>query len=111
MSKFVITTQSNGEFHFNLIANNGQVILSSQGYSAHASCLNGIDSVRRNSADDSKFVTKAASDGRPYFVLMATNGQVIGTSQMYADDASCKNGIASVKANAPAADIDDQTKG
>jgi len=111
MSKFVITTQANGDFQFNLVANNGQVILTSQGYSAHASCLNGIDSVRRNSADPSKFVTKTASDGRPYFVLMATNGQVIGNSQMYADQGSCQKGIVSVQTNAPAADIDDQTKG
>lgn len=111
MSKFVITTQANGDYHFNLVANNGQVILTSQGYSAHASCLNGIDSVRRNAADASKFVSKTASDGRPYFVLMATNGQVIGNSQMYSDESACQKGIASVQANAAAADIDDQTKG
>lgn len=47
------------------------------------------------------FELKDASNGKSYFVLKATNGQVVGQSQMYASEASCKNGIESVKKNAP----------
>ena len=110
MSKFTITTRKNGEFQFTLSASNGQVILTSQGYSNRANCTNGIESVRKNAMDESKFVEKTAADGSPYFVLMATNGQVIGTSQMYASADSCKKGIASVKANAVNAVVADETQ-
>ena len=108
MGKFVITKRTNGEFQFNLVANNGQTILSSEGYTTKPNCQNGIDSVRRNSSDDSKYERKTSSNGKPYFNLKATNGQIIGTSQMYESEASRDNGIASVKANAPHATVDDQ---
>lgn len=49
--KFEIYTDKAGEFRFRLKAANGEVIATSQGYSAKASALNGIDSVRRNAAD------------------------------------------------------------
>ncbi len=49
--KFEIFKDSSGEFRFNLKAKNGQVIISSKGYKAKASCKNGIESVRRNSVN------------------------------------------------------------
>jgi len=109
MGKFVITTRSNGEFQFNLQAGNGQTILSSEGYVAKTSCLNGIESVRKNSAEDSRFERKESANGKWYFNLKATNGQVIGSSQMYESEAGRDNGIESVKNNAPEATVDDQT--
>lgn len=109
MGKFVLTTRKNGEFQFNLKASNGQVILASQGYAAKSSCLNGIESVRKNSADDEKFERKESANGKYFFNLKATNGQVIGSSEMYESKAACENGIASVTKNAPDAEVDDQT--
>ena len=50
MGKFVVKTTKTG-FVFNLKAGNGEVIAVSEGYKAKASCLNGIDSVRRNAPD------------------------------------------------------------
>ena len=47
MGKFVISTRSNGEYQFNLKADNGQVILSSEGYTTKAGCENGIESVKK----------------------------------------------------------------
>lgn len=110
MGKFELTTRKNGEFQFNLKASNGQVILTSQGYKTKASCLNGIESVRKNSQDPARFEKKVASNGKPFFNLMATNGQVIGSSQMYASDATCQNGINSVMKNAPEAPIVEMTE-
>ena len=110
MGKFEITARKNGEFQFNLKATNGQVILTSQGYKTKASCLNGVESVKKNSQEDARFDVKVATNGKPYFNLMATNGQVIGSSQMYANDTTCKNGIESVKKNAPDAEIVDLTE-
>lgn len=109
MGKFVITKRVNGEFQFSLKAGNGQEILRSEGYSSKNNCENGIESVKRNSQDDSKFDRKTAANGKPYFNLKATNGQIIGTSEMYESEAGRDNGIESVKKNAPEATIEDQT--
>lgn len=55
-----------------------------------------------------KFVIKQAKTG-PMFNLKAGNGQVIATSEIYNSMAACKNGIESVRKNAPIAPIEDQT--
>ena len=55
-----------------------------------------------------KFVIKETKTGVK-FDLKATNGQVIATSEVYNSMAACKNGIESVKKNAPVANIEDQT--
>jgi uncharacterized protein YegP (UPF0339 family) len=98
-----------GKFHFNLKAGNGEVILTSEHYEAKASAENGIDSVRRNAPDDARFERKTSKAGEPYFVLTATNGQVIGVSEMYTSAAGMENGIASVKRHAPDAKLKDLT--
>lgn len=46
--KFEIYKDKKGEFRFRLIAANGQVIATSQGYKTKASCKNGINSVKKN---------------------------------------------------------------
>jgi len=107
MGKFVITQRSNGEYQFNLKADNGQTILASEGYSSKANCENGIASVRKNSQDDARFVRATSKNGKHYFNLKASNGQVIGTSEMYESSSSMENGIASVKKNAPDAKVDE----
>jgi uncharacterized protein YegP (UPF0339 family) len=109
MGKFVITKRANGEFQFNLKAGNGQTILTSEGYSTKAAATNGIESVQKNSQDDSKFDRKESSNGKPYFNLKAYNGQIIGSSEMYESTSARENGIESVKTNAPSATTDDQT--
>ncbi|WPO78421.1 YegP family protein [Flavobacterium sp. KACC 22761] len=109
MGKFVIIKRTNGEFQFNLKAGNGQTILASEGYTTKAACTNGIESVKTNSQDDGRFDRKESSNGKPYFNLKASNGQIIGTSEMYESVASRENGIESVKKNAPDAETDDQT--
>ncbi len=55
------------------------------------------------------FIVKTAKNGQFYFNLTAKNGQVIASSEMYTTKAACENGIESVKENAPAAGVDDQT--
>ena len=97
---FEIYTDKAGEFRFRLKAKNGQNILASEGYKQKASCENGIESVRKNSQDDSKFELKEGASGKWTFNLKATNGQVIGTSQAYETESGAKNGISSVKTNA-----------
>ncbi len=49
--KFEIYTDKAGEFRFRLKARNGQIIAVSEGYTAMAGCLNGVESVRKNAVD------------------------------------------------------------
>ena len=49
--KFEVYEDKAGEFRFRLKAVNGQVIAVSEGYNAKASCMNGIESVRKNAAE------------------------------------------------------------
>jgi uncharacterized protein YegP (UPF0339 family) len=104
MGSFVISKRKNGEFQFVLKAGNGQVILASEGYTTKAACENGIESVKKNAQTDARFDLLEAKNGKPYFNLKATNGQIIGTSEMYESVAARENGIASVAKNAPDAD-------
>lgn len=55
-----------------------------------------------------KFVVSKAKTGFK-FNLKASNGQIIATSEIYDSESGCKNGIESVKKNAPIAPVEDQT--
>lgn len=109
MGKFEIKTDKAGKYRFSLKARNGQVILTSQGYSSKSGCENGIESVRTNSKNDGMFDRCTAKNGSPYFCLKASNGQVIGNSEMYSSKSAMENGIASVKKNAPKAAVVDNS--
>jgi len=106
---FVIEKGSTGKYRFNLRAGNSEKILTSEAYDTKDGAEGGIASVRRNSQDDARYERKTAKDGSFYFTLTATNGQVIGTSEMYSSTTARENGIASVKANAPDATVIDRT--
>ena len=105
MGKFVVTVRKNGEFQFNLKATNGQVILTSEGYTTKTACLNGVESVKKNAVLENRFEVKVAKNGKPFFNLKASNGQTIGASQMYSSERTMKAGIASVMKNAPEAPV------
>jgi uncharacterized protein YegP (UPF0339 family) len=109
MGKFVITKRSNSEYQFNLLAVNNEVILTSEGYTAISSCRNGIESVREHSKQDSNYVRKTSADNKYYFNLKASNGEVIGTSEMYEAASGRDKGIESVKENAKAASVEDNS--
>ena len=48
--KFEMYEDKSGQFRFRLKARNGQIIATSEGYTAKAGCLNGIESVKKNAA-------------------------------------------------------------
>ncbi len=108
--KFEIKQSTNGKFYFNLKAGNGQIILSSEMYETKGAAENGIESVKKNSADANRFEKRASAKGDPYFILKAGNGQEIGRSEMYSSDGACDNGIGSVATNAADAEIVDTTQ-
>ncbi|MAN59896.1 MAG: hypothetical protein CMC08_08705 [Flavobacteriaceae bacterium] len=96
--------QKDSTYHFNLKASNGQVILSSEVYNTKAAAKNGIESVKKNAREEARYERKTAKNGKFHFNLKATNGQIIGSSQMYASESGMNNGIESVMKNAPGAE-------
>ena len=109
MASFQLKKTTNGQFDFRLKADNGETILSSETYKAHASALNGIESVKKNAADAERFEKKSSTKDQPYFVLKAGNNEIIGSSEMYSSDSARDKGIVSVMKNAPSATTDDQS--
>jgi len=119
MGNFVVKTVSSG-IKFDLKATNGQVIATSEVYETKASCLKGIESVKKNApianvedqtAENFETVTHPKFElyqdkaGEYRFRLKARNGEIIAVSEGYTAKASCENGIESVKKNAPEAEI------
>lgn len=115
MGKFVVSAAKNGGYHFVLKAGNGEVIASSETYSSLDACKNGVESVRKNCGShiedqtskkavplaNPKFEIYLDKKGEFRFRLKAVNGEVIATSEGYTAKSSCKNGVDSVRKNAP----------
>jgi len=118
MGKFVVKEVATG-FKFDLKATNGQVIATSEVYTTKAACLNGINSVKNNCVGEvedqtvegfaavkhPKFEMYADKSCDERFRLKAKNGEIIAVSEGYKTKESCENGIASVKKNAPEAEV------
>ena len=49
--KFEVYMDKAGGYRFRLKAKNGQIIAVSEGYKAKSSCLNGVESVKKNAPD------------------------------------------------------------
>jgi len=110
MAKFeVYQSGKKEEFRFRLKADNGQTILSSEGYTNKASCMNGIDSVKKNASDPKRFIKTTTPSKMFRFSITAPNNQIIGTSQNYKSESGRNNGIESVRKSAGKADIKDIT--
>jgi uncharacterized protein YegP (UPF0339 family) len=109
MAKFQIKKASNKQFFFNLIADNGETVLTSEMYKAKSGALNGIASVKKNATDDARYERKVSKKGKAYFVLKAANKEVIGTSEEYSSESAREGGIISVKTASVMATTDDQT--
>lgn len=106
MSKYVITKTSNGQFRWRLIATNGKTLITSETYTTKQNCLDGIASSKVH-IEDRYFDRKTSISNEPYFNQIASNGQILGTSEMYSSITARDNGIESVKTNAPFATIED----
>ena len=105
--KFELKKSKNDKYFFSLLAGNGQKILASEMYESKASAVSGIESVKKNAPDDSRYERLVGKDGSPYFTLKAGNGQVIGASEMYSSASARDGGIESCKTNASGATTTD----
>ncbi len=57
--KYELYVDKAGEYRFRLKARNGEIIATGEGYKKKASCLNGIDSIKRNAPDAEIVVVEA----------------------------------------------------
>ena len=118
--KFEIYLDKKGEYRFRLKASNGQIVVTGEGYKALKNCMNGIESVKKNAPiaaledqtvenfevqKNPKFEIYKDKAGEFRFRLKATNGQIIAVGEGYKALAGCKNGIESIRKNAPEAEI------
>ena len=101
-AKFELKQARNGKHFFNLLATNGEVILSSQMYASRAGARKGIASVRNHASQKDCYERRSGKKGKPHFVLRARNHRVIGTSETYNSSASMEKGIKSVMKNGKA---------
>ncbi len=119
MSKFEICKVSTG-YTFHLKAKNGEVIVTSEVYSAKSSAKREVKSlmqwVAKAKVEDTtlkdyeaiknpKFEVYEDKGGKYRFRLKAKNGEIVAVSQGYTSKKSCINGVESVQANAPIATI------
>jgi uncharacterized protein YegP (UPF0339 family) len=97
---FEIRQNKNSEYYYVLKARNGEIILTGEACYTKAACENDIKSVKKNSHYDERFERITTKNGKHYFRLKATNGQIIGESMIYESVAARENGIESVRRNA-----------
>jgi len=103
---FKVSTRPDGQYTFTLKAGS-EVLLTSEAYSTRAACINGVESVKKNAADDDRYRRTTAADGRFRFGLAAANGQAIGASEYYDTEAAREEGIEAVKKSAPDAEVEE----
>ena len=94
-------------FSFIFVNAEGKTIVKSENYAQKASAKNGIESVKKNCQDDARYEMKESSNGKPFFNIKSTNGQIVGTSTMFASEDDRSTAIATLKADAPAAEVED----
>ena len=107
--KFIIEKIINGQFMFNLQAENGETILTSETYVNKEGVLLGINAVRTSAPKDNLYERRTSISTQPYFILKSSQNQIIGVSEMYYTHQARDNGIEAVKHNAPTASIYDDS--
>lgn len=91
--RFELFTGEDGKAYFNLRAGNGEVILSSQGYTAKSSAKDGISSVEENGSDASRFEIFEAGNGGYGVRLVAANGEIVGRGETYASKSNATRAV------------------
>jgi uncharacterized protein YegP (UPF0339 family) len=109
MGMYRVRKSVNRQYYFNLHADNGEKILTSEMYTTKGAAFGGISSCKVNSPHDARYSRFDAVNGQLYFTLKAENGEPIGKSETYTTRAARETGIASVKSNGPTSGTVDET--
>jgi hypothetical protein len=98
-------SDANEPFSFIFVNAEGKTIIKSENYAQKASAKNGIESVKKNCQEDSRYELKESTNGKHFFNIKSTNGQIVGTSALFSDLIERSAAIAELKANSQDADI------
>jgi uncharacterized protein len=91
--RFETFTGEDKKVYFRLRANNGEIVLGSQAYTAKSSALNGIESVKSNGVNAARFQIVETVDGEYAIRLVAANGQIIGRGESYVSKSNASRGV------------------
>jgi uncharacterized protein YegP (UPF0339 family) len=91
--RFETFTGEDKKVYFRLRAGNGEIVLGSQAYTAKASALNGIESVKTNGVNAARFQIVETVDGQYAIRLVAANGQIIARGESYVSKSNAQRGV------------------
>ncbi len=92
-------------FSFIFVNAEGKTIVKSENYAQKASAKNGIESVKKNCQDDSKYELKESSNGKAFFNIKSSNGQIVGTSALFTNEDERAAAIEELKASSADAEV------
>lgn len=104
-ARFVVFEGDDGRYFFQLRAQNGEIVLQSQGYSSEAAAMNGTFSVAENGIDRDAYDLKPSGETGYYFNIVAANGQVIGTSEVYSTKSNAVRACEDIIAFLPSVEL------
>ena len=108
--RFELKRADRGRFVFNLRAGNGRIILTSGLYDSRKAAAEGIATVIACAHDRASIERKVASNGRPYFVMTSSTGDLLARSEVYSSAAALERGIESVLQSIAGATLRDLTE-
>jgi uncharacterized protein YegP (UPF0339 family) len=71
------------QWYFRVVAANNEIVLRSEGYASKSNAQRGATTALGWATDASRFEDRATAAGDAYFVVKASNGEIVGTSQVY----------------------------
>jgi uncharacterized protein len=92
-------------FSFVFVNEDGKTIIKSENYAQKASAKNGIESIKKNCQEDSRYELKESSNGKAFFNIKSTNGQIVGTSALFDSEAIRSSAISELKAKSADAQV------
>ena len=109
MASFNISKTPNGKYQFFLKTGKGEVLLTSEEYNSKDAVMHVITSVKSNSLRKDRYLKHDTKNGGLYFNLLAANGNVLGTSQLYTGITDWNKETERIREIAIRADIQDET--
>ena len=94
-------------FSFSFVNTEGRALLRSENYKVKKSALNGIESVKKNCLEAGRYEYKVAKNGKLFFNIKASNGQVVGTSALFDTEQSRADAADEIRVGAPNAPLEE----
>jgi len=107
MKVLVRKSEAESPYSFIFTDKDGGALIRSENYKQKTSCMNGVESVRKNCTVDERYELKVAKNGKFFFNIKASNGQIVGTSAFFDTEDERKSAITYIKRYAPKAALEE----